>query len=140
MSECVVRMEMPTKENPCKIAVSMQLDGWTFWICPILNARCLQPEGEDCPRNCPIICSLPEGYGDLIDRDALIDMVKTEDIALYTCFDSDDAYYSVTDLITILMMQKEIIKAKRKVDASDAVAPTDTPTDTPTVPAERRSE
>ena len=28
-------------------------------------------------------------------------------------------------------------RAERKVDASDAVAPTDTPTDTPTVPAER---
>ena len=71
MSECVVRMEMPTKENPCKIAVSMQLDGWTFWICPILNARCLQPEGNDCPRNCPIICQLSEGHGRLVDADAL---------------------------------------------------------------------
>lgn len=128
MSECVVRMdidEMPTACGPCKLSCTAICKEWTK-----VDRKEI---GRTKSPNCPILAILPEGYGDLIDRDALIDMVKTEDIALYTCFDSDDAYYSVTDLITILMMQKEIIKAKRKVDASDAVAPNDTPT----VPAER---
>lgn len=130
MSECVVRMNNPDDCLKCGVRhiCNPYVDYWQQ------DTRKKPKPGQ---KGCLIICSLPEGYGDLIDRDALIDMVKTEDIALYTCFDSDDAYYSVTDLITILMMQKEIIKAKRKVDASDAVAPTDTPTDTPTVPAER---
>ena len=65
MSECVVRMEMP---KDC-------------WDCPCVNGEygyCQvdkeERQIEDTygrPSWCPIICSIPEGHGRLVDADAL---------------------------------------------------------------------
>ena len=64
MSECVVRMEMP---QGC-------------WDCPCVNGEygyCQADKEErqiedpnERPSWCPIICSLPEGHGRLVDADA----------------------------------------------------------------------
>lgn len=69
MSECVVRMEMPKSCDMCpclddygdypRCRISEEQRGYNF---PIHEKR--MP-------NCPIICQLPEGHGDLISRYAI---------------------------------------------------------------------
>lgn len=66
MSECVVRMEMPTLEKGCRLAI-----GNEYMFCQIEARWCNFYElGAKCPSWCPIVCSLPEGHGRLIDWDA----------------------------------------------------------------------
>ena len=68
MSECVVRMEMPTLEKGCKIAI-----GNEYMFCQIEARWCNFYElGGKCPSWCPILCQLPEGHGRLVDADQLI--------------------------------------------------------------------
>ena len=69
MSECVVRMEMPKCCANCPLlddygdyprcSVTQEQRGYNF---PIFDKR--MPL-------CPIICSLPEGHGRLVDADAI---------------------------------------------------------------------
>lgn len=66
MSECVVRMEMPKGCGSCPIA--------NFGYCSINHKQVGDPlmgYPENRPGNCPIICSLPEGHGRLVDADAM---------------------------------------------------------------------
>lgn len=68
MSECVVRMEMPINCLECpmydwnrqKLCCNAHLD-----LRPIPNGGVPKPDW------CPIVCSLPEGHGRLIDADAM---------------------------------------------------------------------
>lgn len=75
MSECVVRMEMPECCDECP----MEYDGF---MCGAIHKRfypkkdgcyldpLIDPSNERLP-DCPIICQLPEGHGDLISRYAI---------------------------------------------------------------------
>lgn len=67
MNECVVRMEMPSKDRICQMADD--IDG--VWYCPVMKKLCRQPDNGEMPLWCPIICSLPEGHGRLGDLDEL---------------------------------------------------------------------
>ena len=74
MSECVVRMEMPECCDECP----MEYDGF---MCGAIHKRfypkkdgcyldpLIDPSKERLP-DCPVICSLPEGHGRLVDADA----------------------------------------------------------------------
>jgi len=66
MSECVVRMRMPSKDTVC----GMVFDLCGVWYCPVMKKLCRQPDNGEIPSWCPIICSIPEGHGRLIDWDA----------------------------------------------------------------------
>ena len=67
MSECVIRMEMPTLEKGCKLAI-----GNEYMFCQIEARLCNFYElGGKCPSWCPIICQLPEGHGRLVDAEKL---------------------------------------------------------------------
>ena len=67
MSECVVRMEMPSCCHDCPF----EADQWDYPMCRVTG----WPEGYwfDSRNNrmadCPIICQLPEGHGRLVDAD-----------------------------------------------------------------------
>lgn len=67
MSECVVRMAMPSKNKSCGMA--FDFDG--IWYCPVKGRICRQPDNGEIPSWCPIICQLPEGHGRLGDLDEL---------------------------------------------------------------------
>ena len=82
MSECVVRMEMPKCCDDCP----MNYDGIA---CRATNRRFYERKGQrviDCVidtaeerfPDCPIICSLPEGHGRLIDASYVIDVMQDE--------------------------------------------------------------
>ena len=66
----VVRMEMPSCCHDCPF----EADQWDYPICRVTG----RSEGYrfDARNNrmvdCPIVCSLPEGHGDLIDRDEML--------------------------------------------------------------------
>ena len=64
MSECVVRMEMPGSCLSCpffnKVGCKASNRMFPDWM--NVAAR---------PRDCPIICQLPEGHGRLVDADIL---------------------------------------------------------------------
>ena len=66
MSECVVRMEMPQSCCECRLRQEDYDTGEEF--CPFTGVECLSIGRQD---NCPIICSLPEGHGRLVDADAV---------------------------------------------------------------------
>jgi len=69
MSECVIRMEIPESCDVCpclddyddypRCRISGEQRGYNF------------PTREKRMPNCPIICQLPEGHGDLISRYAI---------------------------------------------------------------------
>lgn len=70
MSECVVKMRIPSKDKAC----GMVIDLCGVWFCPVKKRICLQPDNWEIPSWCPIICSLPEGHGRLVDADSLPDL------------------------------------------------------------------
>ena len=71
MSECVVRMEMPQDCGECRF----RSDGWCYGI----REFDIQPgplDFEKRPSWCPIICSLPDGHGRLVDADACAGVLR----------------------------------------------------------------
>lgn len=110
MSECVVRMEMPTKDRMCQMADD--IDG--VWYCPVMKKLCRQPDNGEMPSWCPIICSLPEGHGRLVDAD----LFKRH---LHTAWAIDEiSYAGLRDLMRRLNDAPTIVPAeaeRRKQDA-----------------------
>ena len=79
MSECVVRMEMPESCKKCKATLCL----WTIDDCEIVDTiaavQNFRKENDDgFPDFCPIIFSLPEWHGRLVDADALKDYLIAE--------------------------------------------------------------
>lgn len=74
MSECVVRMEMPSKDKRCEMAD--EIKGTGIWFCPIKQQYCHQPNNKVIPSWCPIICQLPEGHGRLVDVNIVEKRIK----------------------------------------------------------------
>lgn len=66
MSKCVVRMEMPDNCTCCPMCFTADVQGY-HW-CAALEQEV--EEGLSRPKECPIICQLPEGHGRLVDADA----------------------------------------------------------------------
>lgn len=62
----VVRMEMP--ENCCECQLRQEDYEMGEEFCPFTGVECLSIGRQN---NCPIICSLPEGHGRLIDADEM---------------------------------------------------------------------
>lgn len=67
MSEFVVRMEMPENCTCCPMCFTADVQGY-HW-CAALEQEV--EEGLSRPKECPIICQLPEGHGRLGDLDEL---------------------------------------------------------------------
>ena len=63
MSECVVRIEMPKNCYVCEMRGALAFCPIGKW--PVVGYK--KQRHEDCP----IICSIPEGHGRLVDADAL---------------------------------------------------------------------
>lgn len=63
----VVRMEMPENCTCCPMCFTADVQGY-HW-CAALEQEVEQ--GLSRPKECPIICSLPEGHGRLVDADEL---------------------------------------------------------------------
>lgn len=91
----VVRMEMPENCECCPMVFTADVPDY-HW-CAALEQEVEQ--GLSRPKECPIICSLPEGHGRLVDADKEIDYhvsdferVKTEGIDVYS------KAYSLSDL------------------------------------------
>ena len=74
MSECVVRMEMPSCCHDCPF----EADQWDYPMCRVTG----RSEGYrfDARNNrmvdCPIVCQLPEGHGELIERQPIIQFIE----------------------------------------------------------------
>lgn len=73
MSECVVRMEMPSRCCDCDMA-----DGVTCMATGGVYGREVPKMTwiRRRPDWCPIICQLPEGHGELIERQAVYEKIK----------------------------------------------------------------
>lgn len=79
MSECVVRMEMPENCFECPFSIiDDTADG--AWCNALANQVYGFPERDE---DCPIICSLPEGHGRLVDKDEVIESIRTEMTELF---------------------------------------------------------
>lgn len=72
MSECVVRMETPTENTACELNYYCYRE----WRCIIADKRCDHNKNGKFPSWCPIICSLPEGHGRLVDESDVIRLVN----------------------------------------------------------------
>ena len=66
MSECVVRMDMPENCTCCPMVFTADVPDY-YW-CAALEQEVEQ--GLSRPKECPIICPLPDGHGRLVDKDA----------------------------------------------------------------------
>ena len=69
----VVRMGMPENCTCCPMCFTADVQGY-HW-CAALEQEV--EEGLSRPKECPIICQLPEGHGRLVDADALADDVRS---------------------------------------------------------------
>ena len=82
MSEVVVRMEMPKHCEYCPMCRLYRENGrvWCNAANRILKQEWKNPDWTELdipkPDWCPIICSLPEGHGRLVDADKLADDMK----------------------------------------------------------------
>ena len=95
MSECVVRMEMPENCFECPFSIiDDTADG--AWCNALANQVYGYAERD---KDCPIICSLPEGHGRLIDADALHKIawpVKDHTGRIEECVQMRDLYKAPT--------------------------------------------
>ena len=64
----VVRMEMPENCTCCPMCFTADVQGY-HW-CAALEQEV--EEGLSRPKECPIICHLPEGHGRLVDASTVI--------------------------------------------------------------------
>ena len=73
MSECIVRMEMPERCYDCDMA-----DGVTCMATGGVYGREVPKMTwiRRRPDWCPIICSLPEGHGRLVDKDEMLKKIE----------------------------------------------------------------
>ena len=69
MSECVVRMEMPEDCFECPFGIIDDTEDGVW-----CNALAQQSSGQR--EDCPIICQLPEGHGELIERQPIIQFIE----------------------------------------------------------------
>lgn len=90
MSECVVRMEMPKNCFECPFSI---IDETGVWCNCITNNVYGYVERDE---DCPIICSLPEGHGRLVDAEILRAKL-IEHIAETNCF-----YHAFNETPTIV--------------------------------------
>lgn len=77
MSECVVRMEMPSNCESCPMCGTASGGNgmYKLWcMCGDIPAS-----SQRRPEDCPIICSLPEGHGRLVDAELLKEILKPAD-------------------------------------------------------------
>ena len=106
MSECVVRMKMPTKDKACGMV--FDFDG--IWYCPVAQRICHQPDNGDIPSWCPIVCQLPEGHGRLGDLDELEKKVNQARIRVMQDGQDTNPYWLLGDIIA---QAKTIVPAER---------------------------
>ena len=69
MSECVIRMEMPSDCERCPMCGTASGGNgmYELWcMCGDIPAN-----SQKRPEDCPILCQLPEGHGRLVDADAM---------------------------------------------------------------------
>ena len=87
----VVRMEMPKDKN-CLLNFSLPKIGPWCWI---EDRACDYYKTNNRPDWCPILCQLPEGHGDLIDRSVLLSTFDNADYETYNdyceAFDTTEA-------------------------------------------------
>lgn len=102
MSECVVRMEMPEDCFECPFGIIDDTEDGVW-----CNALAQQSSGQR--EDCPIICSIPEGHGRLVDADALNRkkkyLIKTEN----GVFPKSEWFIKANDLFAA----KTIVPAER---------------------------
>lgn len=101
----VVRMEMPSCCHDCPF----EADQWDYPICRVTG----RSEGYrfDARNNrmvdCPIICQLPEGHGDLIDRDSMVEEWVDEKIGNpHADYEADDVIYDLKKRTVIVPKDK----------------------------------
>lgn len=101
----VVRMEMPSCCHDCPF----EADQWDYPICRVTG----RSEGYrfDARNNrmvdCPIVCSLPEGHGDLIDRDSMVEEWVDEKIGNpHADYEADDVIYDLKKRTVIVPKDK----------------------------------
>lgn len=101
----VVRMEMPSCCHDCPF----EADQWDYPICRVTG----RSEGYrfDARNNrmvdCPIVFSLPEGHGDLIDRDSMVEEWVDEKIGNpHADYEADDVIYDLKKRTVIVPKDK----------------------------------
>lgn len=113
MNEVIVRMEMPDKCANCrawcicgtlhKYMIGIDCDSdWTYDDLLVITDE----TGFVKPDDCPIICALPEGHGDLIDKDAFLRTVRPAS-------KDDDA--KVCTLTTVKRLITDHIRAQKTI-------------------------
>ena len=100
MSECVVRMEMPERCKKCKATLCL----WTIDDCEIMDTisavQDFRKENDDgFPDFCPIICSIPEGHGRLIDGDKLMGEMKNRKWMIGRASDPDCLVFDAPTIV-----------------------------------------
>lgn len=102
MSECVVRMEMPKACWSCGLR----------FVCKAANDF-LTTKEAGCSvlkvgmPGCLIICQLPEGHGDLIDRDSMVEEWVDEKIGNpHADYEADDVIYDLKKRTVIVPKDK----------------------------------
>lgn len=107
MSECVVRMEMPENCTCCPMCFTADVQGY-HW-CAALEQEV--EEGLSRPKECPIICQLPEGHGRLGDLDELERKMNGARIRVMQDGQDTNPYWECGDIIA---SEKTIVPAERR--------------------------
>ena len=97
MSECVVRMEMPSNCERCPMCGTEGCGNgmYKLWcMCGDIPAS-----SQRRPDDCPIICQLPEGHGRLGDLDRLEKMVNAARIDAMQKGSDTNPYWLLGDII-----------------------------------------
>ncbi len=102
MSECVVRMEMPTENTVCELNYYSSL--YREWRCTITDKRCNHNKNGYFPSWCPIICQIPEGHGRLVDAGNAFNKIVESSI---------DGYISNVGVYSCLQELNTIVPAER---------------------------
>ena len=115
----IVEMEIPKGCYFCPMAEPHP----AYWFCRAFDDT-TQIDGcapMDKRRSwCPIKGVLPDEHGDLIDRDVAVKTFKHIEVAPYSGFDGQEAFYTPEDVVNTLLCQDVVIAAERSEHGTTA--------------------
>lgn len=101
----VVRMEIP--ENCLKCPLRNQCEVFCDWFGRFGTSATRKPFPKPFDNGCRIVCQLPDGHGDLIDRDSMVEEWVDEKIGNpHADYEADDVIYDLKKRAVIVPQDK----------------------------------
>ena len=101
----VVRIDVPRSCDKCDLC--KRCEAFRYYILQIAEAVPVRPKPYPLCDGCLFVCHLPDGHGDLIDRDSMVEEWVDEKIGNpHADYEADDVIYDLKKRTVIVPKDK----------------------------------